>query len=268
MIAPLLKTVRGNAYMLGDIQGCGVTDFIYLKEATEEQLAKALSLVINNCNQLYLGRLKSTSPIYKFCAHHLDDSNVTTDTLVEIHFGNNYNEYFSGLSKHVRQNLRTSYNRLQTDNLSYSLQIIKKRQMNSQIWKEVNDIYCTRQIENYGAEKGLRLKNSIFKHDSLSLRYNENLFAAILYYNQVISAVFMGLIDNNGNRIVVPRLAINNEYSRYSPGNQLINEAIKYLIENTNVRTLDLSRGTEKYKYMMGGTEYFTKNFLMLPNSI
>lgn len=48
-------------------------------------------------------------------------------------------------------------------------------------------------------------------------------------------------------------LAIDMEYSFYSPGYVLLCETMKYVIPNTSIRNIDLCRGTEKYKTDMGG---------------
>lgn len=60
--------------------------------------------------------------------------------------------------------------------------------------------------------------------------------------------------------ILVPRLAINEKYKRYSPGLILCNEIIKECYRSGKIRCLNLLRGTEKYKYDLGGKTYITKN--------
>lgn len=74
-----------------------------------------------------------------------------------------------------------------------------------------------------------------------------------------LAAFMSGLVKDNV--FVVPRLSINNEYRRYSPGIILINEAIKYFISDTKITILDLSQGQESYKYNMGGKEHYTYEF-------
>lgn len=63
-----------------------------------------------------------------------------------------------------------------------------------------------------------------------------------------------GYIDNDS--FVIPRLSINDEFARYSPGYLLINEAIKWFSANSNIRIIDLSEGAEKYKLDLGGIVY------------
>ena len=71
-------------------------------------------------------------------------------------------------------------------------------------------------------------------------------------------AAFMSGLLGSKNEYVVPRLSIDDEFGFYSPGMLLVNEAIKYFIEKTKIRHLDLSQGDEPYKYKMGGTKHNT----------
>lgn len=265
MIAPLKKTVRNCYFMLGDIQGCGVTDFIYKKTTSKDLLYQGIDLILNYCKKINIGRICENSPVYKYFLERVNGCGEMTDTLVNIPLPSSYDEYFSLLSKHSRQNIRTSYNRINKDNINLSLKILQSGEITIKDWKAINAIYTKRQHETYNAGGfGLKLKNLFLKHDSMSLRYNSNAFIGILLYNDSPVAVLMGLKTTSENKLVVPRLAIDASYSHYSPGNQLINECIRYLIEKTEVRNLDLSRGTEKYKYVMGGVEYYTKNFILV----
>jgi len=265
MIAPLVRTVRSNYFMLGDVQGCGVTDFIYRKDISDETLNNCCTMIFKYCKKIEIGRMSENSKVYQSFGNREEfTSGITTDTLVNISLRESYEEYFNSLSKHSRQNLRTSYNRLKKENISYFLKIWENEDINFKYWNQINNVYCKRQKETYGANSSfLKFKNLIFKHDSISLRHNKNKFVAVLFYDNEIAAVLMGLKNIKGDIVVVPRLAINADFSHYSPGNQLLNECIRYLIENTAIRNVDLSRGTEIYKYVMGGDDYFTKNFII-----
>ena len=77
------------------------------------------------------------------------------------------------------------------------------------------------------------------------------------------------LQNRTNNRILVPRLAINGNFSRYSPGIILINETVKYIKnEMNNVNVFDLSKGAEQYKFVMGGSEYLHYDFILSENLI
>lgn len=106
------------------------------------------------------------------------------------------------------------------------------------------------------------MKNSYFynhiKHDTLSLRNNTNACHFILYIDGQPACFMSGFADHKGKKIVVPRLAIGESRRFYSPGYVMIRDAVRYLMENTDFRTLDLSRGSEKYKLDLGGKIYET----------
>ena len=65
--------------------------------------------------------------------------------------------------------------------------------------------------------------------------------------------------------VIIPRLSINDDFLKYSPGIVLINETAKKLAENKNIDNLDLSKGDEKYKLSMGGEVYYTMDFGIMP---
>lgn len=71
--------------------------------------------------------------------------------------------------------------------------------------------------------------------------------------------VFMQGFYNEGLKsFEIPQLAMNDEFSWYSPGLVLINETAKMFIADGRIRYIDLTRGTEKYKTDKGGQFYET----------
>ena len=167
-----------------------------------------------------------------------------------------YAEWFANLSKSTRQNIRTAYNRIQTDQHIYSLKEYKATdcEFESQI-SICNDIYQKRRLDwGIGATKIGKLKSVLFlKRDVVYnfLRCKKGVLT-ILFIDDKVSAFFVGFEFDNG--IYIPRLAIDTTYSRYSPGVVLINE---YLKVHTNF-IFDLCRGDEGYKKQVGGINTMT----------
>ena len=64
-----------------------------------------------------------------------------------------------------------------------------------------------------------------------------------------------GTLNSDWSEYEIPRLAINDKFAFFSPGMILVNEAIKYMMGNTDIKIFNLCRGDEKYKYDMGGRE-------------
>lgn len=108
------------------------------------------------------------------------------------------------------------------DGVVHELVVFKNNTMSSSVYNEIMDVYLGRQRGKYGNHNGIaRVIYSFFykhlKHDSVSLKQNENAIHFVFYVNNEIAAFFSGLKTNHGDRIVVPRLAINDKYQFYSP---------------------------------------------------
>ena len=76
-----------------------------------------------------------------------------------------------------------------------------------------------------------------------------------------LAAFMSGFKNQERTTLIIPRLSINGDFLFYSPGLMLVNETIKFLYKQTSIRELDLSQGTEKYKFDMGGEIHTTKWF-------
>ena len=74
-------------------------------------------------------------------------------------------------------------------------------------------------------------------------------------------AAFMTGFATNYNEIVFPYVAIDSNYAVYSPGKLMISEGVKYLQNCDSIRGLDLSRGDEHYKFVMGGVRHYNYKF-------
>ena len=72
-----------------------------------------------------------------------------------------------------------------------------------------------------------------------------------------------GLYNRGQKSYYIPRLCIDEQYSRYSPGIVLVNEVAKRLIA-MRVEVMDLMEGDEPYKLTMGG--YIHNNYQLQTN--
>lgn len=184
---------------------------------------------------------------------------------VEIPFEEGYDAWFKGLSASVRQNLRTAYNRLATDGLEYTFEVFAGDTLPTFPTKEIVSLYCRRHEERYGVRTS-RFKRWFLEHQSFATRYYrfaENAYTSLLRINGRPAAFLSGLHSGkeNGKVLTVPRLSINDEFKRYSPGMMLVNETIRQLAGTSAIRTLDLSQGEETYKYKLGGKPYHLYRF-------
>ena len=181
----------------------------------------------------------------------LSDLAKFRERCVAIELSNSYDDYFSKLSKHQRQNIRTAFNKLQKDSFSYRLvQYDRNNAIPNKVWK-----YCQRIYESRHETKGSRFKIWIDRQKNPYtniLRTVEGWRIYVLFHDEIPIAYMGGLLNQKQNCYYVPRLCINADYSSYSPGIVLITETVKLLVEE-GIKTLDLMLGDEQYKMAMGG---------------
>lgn len=175
------------------------------------------------------------------------------DKCVKIDYTEDYDNYYASLSKHARQNLRTAYNRLVTDGKKYEFSFYFGK-LNGKDANKLKDIYLNRRVSKYNNMNFL--KKLVFKIDepisNVCFGLN-NSFTSIVSINGTPVAFMSGIISRG--EALVPRLAIDDKFARYSTGVILVNETIKELI-NRKIYCLNLATGTETYKTQMGGNEY------------
>lgn len=256
-IVPLLKT-KGKYCLFGDVNGFNECGLLYDDCAI---LPKVISLMRKRFGEVGFMKIDERSPI----SNYKGESAVVSNN-VAIRFDENFDEYFKGLSKSVRQNIRTAYNRLRTDGYSISMKYFNRDNTivtgggNIPV-NQLVDLYTKRHSERYGVATGC-LKQWFLKHQSFATRYYieaPNAFTSVLYINSGIVGFLSGLY--NDKNLIVPRLSIDSQYRRYSPGLILICETIKHLQQNTSIRCLDLSLGEEQYKYQLGGQPHLAYRF-------
>lgn len=256
------------AYMWGHFSQSGHLDFIYSDQIQADAFLAAIKLINKDIGnvRLVLTRIAEQSKLNDLIQTSLMPHNypVKKETCVQIPIITNFNDYLSSLGKYVRQNLRTSYNRLRTDNMTYEVMTFVNRPIPSYTLKQLFTTYWKRQVD-----KGLRIGLKRFLPVWPRMRLNPTIIAAkelsnvyysIIYIDKIIAGFCAGFTSRNG-KIILPFLSINSVFSRFSPGAILITEAIKYLIENHDYKYFDLSRGGEKYKYTYGGITHFNYSY-------
>jgi hypothetical protein len=91
-----------------------------------------------------------------------------------------------------------------------------------------------------------------------------NTFYSILYIDDKIAGYCAGF-SYHDEKLIIPFLAIDSNFSRYSPGGILITETIKFLVENYKFKYFDLSRGDENYKLVYGGVKHSNFHYEISP---
>lgn len=224
---------------------------------SESVLPECLDILKSNFNEVEFVKIDERSPLAKFLT---DNVKKTSNVLIAI--PKDHENYIALLSKSVRQNIRTAYNRLKTDSHEIKLDVYSGGDDNLPIG-EILGLYSRRHNDRYGVKTGL-LKKWFLKTQSFATRYYRyapNAITFMLYIDDKPAAFMSGL--RSKNRLVVPRLSIDNDFKRYSPGVVLVVEVIKYLQQNTEIDVLDLSQGEEGYKFQLGGQIHWSYKFLL-----
>lgn len=193
---------------------------------------------------------------------YLEDQNIAEYAEIEnvrILF-DGYEEYIKSLSKSTRQNLRTAKNRLVKDEKQFSLITNYANKLPNCTIEKCISIYRDRQGNKYGKGFLNRISINTINYATAMMRKNSGILFCLEIDGNVAAFMF-GYINREKNSIEIPKLAIDDSYAFYSPGMILVYQTIEYLQKNTNIRTLDLCRGTENYKLKMGGEIYKTYNF-------
>ena len=260
MIAPMKRDVlSGRLDTLGNRGMCDITDFLYKKELTNDTRKECvLKLREFIGHPFYLSRMLSESETLEYLKPY--STLVDSHECVDIYLQSDYESHFKKLSKSVRQNVRTAYNRLQKDGVDYDFRFyIGGKNIPASAKNDSKKCYLKRQLDAYANSLSLISKVKHFiginwlRHDNFSLFKNRNSVNATLYLNGKIAACFMGALNYTKDRVVIPRLAFSTEFRKYSPGYVLLTECMQYVLANTGIRHIDLCRGTEKYKSDLGG---------------
>ena len=251
MILPVFKRwLSKECVGYGYKAGFGYIGAVYIDNIGNDLLLECFSLLRSIKNiRITINRVKAETSLGMCLKEY--GGEVSEEGYTVIDMPDNYNDYYNSLSKHMKQNLRTAYNRLKTDKCEYTFECIPYSQMKSEQSKELEKLYIDRQIYKYKKSKlysffvrNIDLETKMQKSKNVDIR------AFVLRINGMVSAYFDG-IYNNGE-VIVPRLAIADGFNRYSPGVILLNESIKHLIEN-KIDSIDLTHGQENYKISMGG---------------
>ena len=264
-IIPLLK-IKDKIYIAGDFRATGYLDFIYSDNITDVELDNLVKsfLTFMKDRELHFNKINQTSRLYKILNEITQSKklNVSQKTCVNIAFGKHYDEYFSKLSKSTRQNIRTAHNRLNREGKSILVETYIGRKIGKEENKNLMKLYQKRSNERSGKTNIIvKTFQTLLNPLTRSLNVNENNFISILKIDSEIAAYMHGFISNHDKAAVIPRLAINSTFNVYCPGGLLITDTIKWLIDNSSVKNLDLSRGDETYKYVYGGTEHYNFDF-------
>jgi len=181
---------------------------------------------------------------------------------VSVDISEGYEAWKSRLSKSSRQNQRTAYNRLKTDQLTF----VSKSHMGQTSKKRLFHHLYLHRYRNFERRncKAISLLRPLiwltswidvcFDPWCQYITHEDSSFLTEIFIEDGMAACLCGTIVNN--RLLIPYLSYNSKYRRYDPGRILINESIRFLAENHLATDFDLYKGVEQYKFDNGGKVY------------
>ena len=258
-IIPLASSGEGTV-TFGYSQSMPVYDFIWKPGLDKGIMGRCVDALLKKYPGIVISLVREESFLYEFLSEKYE-SDISRNVRVDIK--SSAQEWFSGLSKSIRQNIRTSYNRAVTDGVVFDFKMEKGKDLSKGTVKKIMDTYVSRRRSfSDGLSKTKEMMIRYCHYNTRAMTRLDTSIVATLWHGDTLAAFWAGYFSPAGESVTVPRLSINPVFSRYSPGSILINESIKEF-HNTypKIRIFDLSSGTEKYKYDMGGVEYNTYTF-------
>ncbi|MCM1139770.1 MAG: GNAT family N-acetyltransferase [Muribaculum sp.] len=250
----LLKFLTRKEYcVIGNVTGYNVAGGIYSNIDFIDSSLNAIKEKIQSPIKWY--KIYPDNPLIKYAV-----SKPIPYPAARIIVNTSYEDHISHLSKSVRQNIRTAYNRLATDNKSYKIFSLDNNGYRQYI-NDIQQLSRKRHEEKYLSKTSF-LKKFFLKHLSfatLMYKKSSQSLSFLLFIDGKPAAMMNGLI--RGNHYIIPRLAIDSDFKRYSPGMILVNEALKHLMKTHDQINFDLSFGHEKYKFDMGAEAYDCLSF-------
>lgn len=257
------KTIRGNVINFGHLLGpSDYYDFIYMPSVTPTQIANTIKQIQSdfNAKEIRFSHVKSTSKIVE-ATKLLRSFQKKALNCVAIALPFSYEEYFQRLSKNVRQNIRTAYNRLHKESFELELTVQTKAHADQIDFQNLKKMYFDR---NKFRKENLNWKSKIYYGLDYLFHSQKDIFdinaikeadftLALLKCNGEIAAYFFGFKKNK--TLEINRVVINEEFKFYSPGLLLFNEFMKKY-SGSDLTCIDLTVGDEKYKYDLGGVTH------------
>lgn len=259
MILPLLRKLLKKRFTLyGYKAGCGYVDAIYDDSMTTERLNECFRKLGEALPkwELYMSRVREETA---FGHYLLSSGGVISDTPCSaIDLPEDYDTYYGSLSKSTRQNIRTSYNRLEKSEGVITLERFTPHDLPEEVRNELLSLYIARQKKRYHKFGGILFDLFVKRVDIGTYAEKDASGLTETYVLRIdgrVAAYFDAL--RHQDTLVIPRLAIDDSFQEFSPGVMLLNESIKSMIKGGNTRCVDLTHGAETYKKAMGGQLHY-----------
>lgn len=174
--------------------------------------------------------------------------------------------YYASLSSSTRSHLRKDLNRINRDAVDYRIEVlgaVKKEKL----LKDMVDLHVQRILVKNTRTEGLlhilsaEVKKAYKKHRDLhnnivamSMKENERSVTILIWMNNELAGYQYGLREKHAIRLL--QTCFNAKYATYSP---IFRGVYDYIVqcytEEPDIQEIDFLRGSEEFKYKLGGEE-------------
>ncbi len=275
LIAPLFiiksryKIIHKPEIHIADSSGwTDYRNFIYeefdIKAA--EMLFEYLKNYVPN-TPMYISCIKKDTHLYNYIENKMQIIREIGGICVATRLPKTEVEYEHILSKSVRQNIRTANNRMLKDAINYTITYDDK-EVSRDRCVEIRNARAKKKAEKVGLIKSIKrlIKKTLlsipFEH-YIPLQDDANSKVMTIKDGNTIMAFFNYGYDSVHKEIVVMAAGVSQQYEKYSPGMVLMYEFIKDQTKVGQIIKVDFTRGTERYKYYLGGKEHYISSLLI-----
>lgn len=147
VICPILEG-KDDAYIGGDLCASGYLDFLYPSNMDNKDFTEMFILLQQKLKGkvLHLNKLNEKSKLQQFLAQNYDQIGER-QICVNISLPETIDQYYHSLSKSVRQNYRTSINRMARENKEWRIEVAIGKKVDSKLQYEQMQIYFKREAE-------------------------------------------------------------------------------------------------------------------------
>lgn len=275
LIAPLwlitnsfLFVNKKGAYIAGRRGWSDYLNFIYANCSND--VFKVLFDYIHNelhLNFCCLEQIKENTKLYAYLKQNMTFDKDSSITCVSLMIPDTIDSYKLKLSKNSKQNIRTAHNRLNKDSkfITFSfndcpnLKICTSMREERVMIKNEMKIYSLKDLINYLKGK-LKSKFMISFPSYLPFFEDKSLRFISAYIDGELAAYFCYGLDEYHQEAVLMAVGTNHTFSKYSPGILALYAYVSNQILCKEVLLLDFTRGDEKYKYSLGGSNHIIHN--------
>lgn len=263
--------VRGLMFLSAFGGQSDYNDFIYFSNCVKkEEISFFVSEVLKRADQslFRIDRVKQSSPTVAW-ANGIGLQPEAETVCANINICSDYEEYWSGLSKSTRQNIRTAKNRAAKDGIDYKIVCFDEQRIDKKTAQKLIKIYEARKKTKNARhspkdillEVIRKVRNRKYHLIFNAMTRADNVFSAYITFNGEISGYFFGLKDLNGCAVIM-QVAFDDKMKKYSPGMILLSDCLETYFKQKTLKNFDLATGDEQYKFNLGAKEHYSNSYI------